>query len=162
MIEGELLDPLRRVYGDLVDKNLLESKYHKWHEDENFYGSYSNWVPGYNRTDYFKFYGGIFDSSEKFIEPCGHHGCNSDDKWILHISGTASCIELWEWISGAIASGERSAHYVLNDIGCDGKGCGIAFESPCEDFLSNAHRKLCMPKQVTDNPSLFTFYFSLA
>jgi hypothetical protein len=141
MVQGVLLDPLRRVYGDLVDANLLDSKYHKWNEDQNFYGSYSNWEPGSNLVDYFKFYGGKFDSSEKFIAPCGHHGCNSDDKWILHISGTASCIELWELIKGAIASGERSGHYVLNDIGCGGKGCGTEFESPCEDFFSNAHGK---------------------
>jgi hypothetical protein len=77
-----------------------------------------------------KFYGGKFDSSEKFIEPCGHHGCNSDDRWIFHISETASCLELWEWVNGAIASGERSGHYVSNDIGCDDKGCGTEFESP--------------------------------
>jgi hypothetical protein len=144
LVEGELLEPLRRVYGDLVDApNLLGYKYHKWNEDQNFYGSYSNWQPGYNLTDYFKFYGGIFDSSEKFIEPCGHNGCNrlSDNKWILHISGTASCIEDWELVKGAIASGERSGHYVLNDIGCGGNGCGIEFESPCEDFFSNAYRK---------------------
>jgi hypothetical protein len=138
LVKGELLDPLRRVYGDqVVNDNLLDSKYHKWNEDENFYGSYSNWQPGSDLVDYFKFYGGIFYSSGKFIDTCGHNGCNSEKEWILHISGTASCIELWELVKGAIAAGKRSAHYVLNDIGCGGSGCDIEFESPCEDFLSN-------------------------
>jgi hypothetical protein len=57
----ELLEPLRRVYGDKVDVDdeVAAFDYHNWHNDPNMYGSYSNWEPGSDLTDYFKFMAGF-------------------------------------------------------------------------------------------------------
>jgi hypothetical protein len=142
----DLLDPLRQAYGEDVDTYLIaegpSKPFHTiWSSIPHFRGAFNNMKPKKTIKEYFEFYGGIFDGSDKFIGPCEHNGCNGKNEWILHISGTASCLEDWEWVRGAINAGKRSGHYVLNDIGCGGSGSGIEFESSCEDFFSNARRR---------------------
>lgn len=123
----KLLDPLRRVFGSaVVDNNFMSVFYPKHNLNVDYgYGSYSNWVPGYSQTDYFKFYG------VGTAKNCEHNGCNEFGEWILHISGTCSCYEHWEFVHGAYYSGKRSANLVLHDLGY----IDVVPASECEDFF---------------------------
>jgi Flavin containing amine oxidoreductase len=71
--------------------------------------------------------------------PPVHNGCTPDGLWTLHISGSASCAASWGFVHGAIEAGERSANYVLADIGCRGVGCAVSTESSCDDLESQAN-----------------------
>jgi len=142
-LKVELLEPLRRIYGEKVDSTLVDVKYPKLHKDPNFMGSYENWQVGFDLEDYYKYHGGILPGSNPIIEPCGHNGCMRDNTtWTLHISGSASCLEEYGYVRGAIDAGERSANYVLADIGCGGSGCSdVSTESSCDNlFVNNGNR----------------------
>jgi hypothetical protein len=142
-LRGELLDPLRRIFGNVVDESLLENGVHysKLNKDPSFLGSYENWQVGKNLTDFYQYHGGILPGSKPIVKPCDHNGCTVDKTWTFHISGSASCLEYYGFVRGAIAAGERSANYILADIGCGGSGCDVDTESICDQlFVNNGNR----------------------
>jgi len=118
----ELLDPLKKVFGDDVEDpvNIL---YNKFHADENTgFGAYSYWQTGYGPEDYFKFWG-RYDFGD-YLAHCQHNGCNGepndpDSEWVLYLSGASSCLDYWEEIFGAWYSGEMSAYLMLESLGID-------------------------------------------
>jgi hypothetical protein len=82
------------------------------------------------------------------IDRCDHNGCgfvNGEEKWVLHMSGTASCFENNESVIGAIESGDRSANYIAKEL-----GYAVSTESACEDFVvaRNRHQRRSVPRWV--------------
>jgi Flavin containing amine oxidoreductase len=109
----QLLNPLRQIFHD---RAILPTDYKYYYPDWNLRdnagnGAYSDWQIGYNLRQYYAFYGG------GPIEPCEHNGCDANRKWRLHMSGTGSCLEEFEYVHGAYFSGQRSANYVLAEMG---------------------------------------------
>lgn len=115
-----LLEPLRRVYGDNVTAPI-DIYMTELHADSNVgFGAYSNWQIGYTFNQYAQFYGGV----EELTPYCDHNGCNELQEWVLHLSGSASCYDSSETVQGALYSGQRSANYVLRELGYDVDGAG--------------------------------------
>eukprot|EP00557_Chaetoceros_sp_GSL56_P004416 CAMPEP_0176498952 /NCGR_PEP_ID=MMETSP0200_2-20121128/12636_1 /TAXON_ID=947934 /ORGANISM="Chaetoceros sp., Strain GSL56" /LENGTH=640 /DNA_ID=CAMNT_0017897275 /DNA_START=203 /DNA_END=2125 /DNA_ORIENTATION=- len=113
----KLLDPIRITFPDTFVEPC--DVYHNdYHSNPNFgYGSYSNWDTGYSPYDYFNFWG-AYELNE-YIEPCDHNGCNKNDEWILYLSGTAMCLEEWEYVDGGWLGGEFSANLMMESLGLD-------------------------------------------
>jgi Flavin containing amine oxidoreductase len=108
-----LVNPLRQIF---PERPILPTDYKSYYPDWNLrehagFGSYSDFQIGYNLRQYFAFYGG------GPIEPCEHNGCDANRKWRLHFSGAASCFFAFEYVHGAYYSGQRSAKYVLAEMG---------------------------------------------
>lgn len=129
-----LLDPLRAAYGPEVVGDPIDVYYPKLNKDVDFgYGAYSAWKIGKTFTDFAKFFGGI----SELTGYCEHNGCNADDEWVLHLSGSASCYDYSEFVHGGYFSGQRSARHVLASLGYDVKsgnsGCD-AYWNELEGF----------------------------
>lgn len=124
----ELLDPLRTAYGSANVPDPVAFYYPKQNLDPDFgYGSYANWQIGKTLTEFAKFFGGV----ELLTPYCDHNGCDSDDEWIMHFSGAATCYAESENLHGAFYSGQRSALNVLRTLGIP----GIALDqTPCDQF----------------------------
>jgi hypothetical protein len=108
-----LANPLRQIF---PERPILPTDYKYYYPDWNLrehtgFGAYSDFQIGYNLRQYYAFYGG------GPIEPCEHNGCDANRKWRLHMSGTGSCIDNFEYVHGAYYSGQRSAKYVLAEMG---------------------------------------------
>ncbi|CAB9510333.1 Flavin containing amine oxidoreductase [Seminavis robusta] len=109
-----LLDPLRLVYGADVVGTPIATYVNNVHTDVSFgFGAYSSWEIGYTFTQFGQFYGGI-DSLTAY---CEHNGCNSLQEWILHFSGSHTCFDQSETVHGAMFAGQRSANFVLSELG---------------------------------------------
>ena len=112
-----ILDRLRLAFPEDEDKMTMGT-YQTFVPDlvnrESFgFGSYGTLRPGTTLTDdFYPFFGGGI-----LPQYCKHNGCDSNGNWRLHISGSASCYEHYELVDGALYSGERSANYVLFDMG---------------------------------------------
>jgi hypothetical protein len=121
-----LLNPLRKVF---PGRQILQSDYVYFYPDLNLRdsfgnGAYSNWKVGKSIGSYYKYYGG------GPAKRCMHNGCDQNNVWRLHISGTASCFNEWEFVHGAYFAGQRSAKYVLAEMNYS---INTAF-LPCDDF----------------------------
>jgi Flavin containing amine oxidoreductase len=141
-LRGVLLDPLRAVYGaQLVDENL-EAVYDPQLNTnvDTGYGAYSAFIgdkgpSGDVFTNMYNFFGG-YDIPGIAVGRCEHNGCASingeeEPRWVLHMSGAASCFNSNEFVYGAIYAGERSANYIAKELGY----IGISTASTsCEDF----------------------------
>lgn len=146
-LKGIMLDPLRRAFGvNLVDRMVnhkdFEYHYSAFWLNRNFYGSYENWKVGPDLKDYYRYFGGNLAGSAPVVPTCkqdtsAHNGCSSSGDWTLHISGSASCRTQIGFVSGAILGGERSANYVLSDIGCNGNGCNVPLKTECDNLFIN-------------------------
>jgi len=109
-----LLDPLRLVYGSDTVGSPIDVFYPKLNKDVDFgFGAYGNWKIGKSFTDFAHFFGGI----PVLTRPCDHNGCNNQGEWIVHLSGSASCYDHSEFVHGGFFSGQRSARFVLDDLG---------------------------------------------
>jgi Flavin containing amine oxidoreductase. len=112
-----LLDPLRITFQDSFVEpcDIFHSTFHS---DPNFgFGSYSNWDVGYSPYEYFNFWGAY--EFNQYIAPCDHNGCNKNNEWILFLSGTAMCLNEWEYVDGAWHGGEFTANLMLESLGLD-------------------------------------------
>ena len=130
-----LLTPLRRVFPEAKTTQFVD--YVSYYPDLNLrgnfgFGAFSNWEVGKTLRDYYEYYGG-----GPLIERCQHNGCDENtDAWRLHISGTGSCYEQWEFVHGAYFAGQRSANYVLAEMGLLADGIETTFFE-CDDFFAN-------------------------
>jgi hypothetical protein len=122
-----LLDPLRIAYGSENVGTPLDIYYPKLNLDADYgYGAYAYWKIGKTFTDFAKFFGGI-----EILTPfCDHNGCNQNDDWVLHLSGSATCFRYAELVHGGYYSGIRSAKFVLESLGYEnidaaGNDCDI-------------------------------------
>ena len=151
-LKGIMLDPLRRVFGAELVNTMVQAPEFEYHYsalwlNPSFYGAYENWKVGPDLKNYYQYFGGILAGSAPLVPTCNprtsaHNGCSSSGDWTLHISGSASCRTEHGFVHGAIAGGERSANYVLADIGCLGTGCGVSIQTKCDDlFINNGNSK---------------------
>ena len=119
-----LLDPLRLVYGSEAVGTPIDIYTTGLNKDADFgFGAYANWKKGYTFDDFARFFG-----IQQLTGYCRHNGCNAQGDWILHFSGAAVCYEHAETVAGAYMSGERSANYVLRELGFNVN----ADNSPCD------------------------------
>jgi Flavin containing amine oxidoreductase len=123
-----LLNPLRQIFHE---QSITRSDYKTFYPDLNLRddfgrGAFSDWKIGTTVRQFYEFYGG-----GGLIEPCEHNGCDSSRKWRLHISGTGSCLEEFEFIHGAYFAGQRSALNVLAEMG---QAVDIEGFTSCEDW----------------------------
>jgi hypothetical protein len=134
-----LLDPLRAVYGNkVVDENLEAVFDPQLNTDlDTGFGAYSSFVGEKGPSNdvfqnMYNFFGGEIPGVN--VARCDHNGCadinGQQDRWVLHLGGTASCFENYELVNGAIDSGERSANYIAKELGYD-----VDTASGCEDFF---------------------------
>ena len=125
-----------------------------WHADRlSGYGSYTSWQVGYDPWDYFAFFGDLNATNDYIQAPCEHNGCNGDpdDKsteWILHLSGSASCLQYWEFINGAWLAGWSSSNRVLESLGYQ-----LDWYDPCSGGLIGTDLSDYVIPFSTESPS---------
>ena len=81
-------------------------------------------IVGKTFTTFARYFGGL----DILAPNCDHNGCNSQNEWILLLSGSATCYEHAEFVHGGYFAGERSARFALASLGMDVE----TDESPCD------------------------------
>mmetsp|Transcript_1516 Transcript_1516/g.2129 ORF Transcript_1516/g.2129 Transcript_1516/m.2129 type:complete len:555 (+) Transcript_1516:82-1746(+) len=100
MLDG-ILEPLRNIYGSAYVSPLAQY-YPNWPNDAWTYGSFEKWQLGRKLSEY-----------EIFAAPLE----NKKGMNVVHFSGSATCRRYDGWVHGAFFSGERTANYVLEELG---------------------------------------------
>jgi Flavin containing amine oxidoreductase len=126
-----LLDPLRKVFQTNITTPDYTSYYADWNFRDAFGRSaYSRWRIGATLADYADFYGGYGDIGGS---KCQHNGCDRQNKWRLHLSGTFSCLKSYGVVWGAYNAGQRSARNVLAERGGGNTSIDSRFAA-CDDL----------------------------
>jgi len=107
-----------------------QSHYHcfpQQQEESKGFGAYASWEVGGRVQNFYEFFGG------GPIDRCAHNGCDASGVWRLHISGSGSCAEHYEYVHGAYFSGVRSVRYIAAEMAGKGDDIGLYFQ--CDDFF---------------------------